>query len=82
MYLKEIYCEGVDWMHMEQDRGQWRALVNTVLNLGWVRQKLGKNFTGQATVSFSRSALLHDGSLCCKSVLKIEANIRVFAVSN
>jgi hypothetical protein len=23
----------VDWIDMAQDRGQWRALVNTVLNL-------------------------------------------------
>jgi hypothetical protein len=25
--------DGVDWMDMTQDKGQWRALVNTVLNL-------------------------------------------------
>jgi hypothetical protein len=25
--------DGVDWMDMAQDRDQWRALVNTVLNL-------------------------------------------------
>jgi len=23
---------GVDWMHMAQDRDQWQALVNTVIN--------------------------------------------------
>jgi hypothetical protein len=23
----------VDWMHLSRDRGQWRAVVNTVLNL-------------------------------------------------
>jgi hypothetical protein len=27
--------EDVDWVHPAQDRDQWRALVNTVLNL-WV----------------------------------------------
>jgi hypothetical protein len=31
--LTEIGWEGVDWMHMAQDRDQWRAVVNTVLNL-------------------------------------------------
>jgi hypothetical protein len=31
--LKEIGWEGVDWMHLAQDRDQWRALVNTVMNL-------------------------------------------------
>jgi hypothetical protein len=33
MDLREIGCNGVDWIEMAQDRVQWRALVNTVLNL-------------------------------------------------
>jgi hypothetical protein len=33
MDLIEIRWDGVDWMNMAQDRDQWRALVNTVLNL-------------------------------------------------
>jgi hypothetical protein len=33
MDLREIGCNGVDWIDMAQDRDQWRALVNTVLNL-------------------------------------------------
>jgi hypothetical protein len=33
MDLRELGWDGVDWMHMAQDRDQWRALVNTVLNL-------------------------------------------------
>jgi hypothetical protein len=31
--LREIGWDGVDWTDMAQDRDQWRALVNTVLNL-------------------------------------------------
>jgi hypothetical protein len=31
--LREIEWDGVDWIDMAQDRDQWRALVNTVLNL-------------------------------------------------
>jgi hypothetical protein len=31
--LKEMECEGVDWFHLIQDRVQWRALVNTVMNI-------------------------------------------------
>jgi hypothetical protein len=31
--LKEIRWEGVVWIHLAQDREQWRAFVNTVLNL-------------------------------------------------
>jgi hypothetical protein len=26
-------CGGVDWIHLVQDRDQWQALVNTVMNL-------------------------------------------------
>jgi hypothetical protein len=33
MDLRVIEWDGVDWMDMPYDRDQWRALVNTVLNL-------------------------------------------------
>jgi hypothetical protein len=33
MDLREIRWDGVDWMDMAQDIDQWRALVNTELNL-------------------------------------------------
>jgi hypothetical protein len=31
--LREIGWDGVDWVCMAQERDQWRALVNKVLNL-------------------------------------------------
>jgi hypothetical protein len=33
MDLREIGWEFVDWIHLDQDRDQWRALMNTVMNL-------------------------------------------------
>jgi hypothetical protein len=33
MDIREIGCEGMDWMHLDQDRDWWWALVNTVTNL-------------------------------------------------
>jgi hypothetical protein len=33
MDLKETSFEGVDWIHMIQDRDQWRAFVKTVMEL-------------------------------------------------
>jgi hypothetical protein len=33
MDIREIGWDGVDWMDMAQERDQWRALGNTVLNL-------------------------------------------------
>jgi Mlc titration factor MtfA (ptsG expression regulator) len=35
MDLREIEWDGVDWIDLAQDRDQWRALVNTAMNL-WV----------------------------------------------
>jgi hypothetical protein len=33
MDLREIGWGGVDWIDLAQDRDQWRALVNTEMNL-------------------------------------------------
>jgi hypothetical protein len=33
MGLREIGWGGMDWIDLAQDRDQWRALVNTVMNL-------------------------------------------------
>jgi hypothetical protein len=35
MDLREIGWDGGDWIDLAQDRDQWRALVNMVMNL-WV----------------------------------------------
>jgi hypothetical protein len=31
--LREIGIDGANWIQLAQDRGQWRACVNTVMNL-------------------------------------------------
>jgi hypothetical protein len=31
--VREIGCDGVDWVDLAQDRDQWRAFLNTVMNL-------------------------------------------------
>jgi hypothetical protein len=33
MDLREIEWDGMDWIDLAQVRNQWRALVNTVMNL-------------------------------------------------
>jgi hypothetical protein len=32
MNLREIGWDGMDWSNLAQDRDQWRAIVNTVMN--------------------------------------------------
>jgi hypothetical protein len=52
MDLREIGWDGVDWIDMSQDRDQWSALVDTVLNLrvpwnaGWFLS--GCTFSGSS----------------------------------
>jgi hypothetical protein len=33
--LKEIGCEGVDWIYLAYDRDKWRSLVNKILTF-WI----------------------------------------------
>jgi hypothetical protein len=33
MDLREIGWGGMDWIDLAQDRGQWRALLNMVMNI-------------------------------------------------
>jgi hypothetical protein len=42
MYLREMGWGGMDWIDLAQDRDQWRALVDTVINL-WFHKMLGSS---------------------------------------
>jgi hypothetical protein len=33
MKLSGIGWQGVDWIHLSQDGNQWRAVVNTVMDI-------------------------------------------------
>jgi hypothetical protein len=35
--LRETECDGVDWIDLAQNRDQWTALVNTVMNLRFLK---------------------------------------------
>jgi hypothetical protein len=45
----------VDWIDVAQDRDQWRALVNTIVNLR-VASNAGKFLSGYTIGGFSRRA--------------------------
>jgi hypothetical protein len=52
MDLREIGCDGMDWIDLAQDRDQWRALVNTVMNIR-APYYAGKFLSGCIIGSFS-----------------------------
>jgi hypothetical protein len=54
--VREIGLGGMDWIDL--DRDQWRALVNTVMNLRFP-YSVGKFLSSCVTGSFSRRAHLH-----------------------
>jgi hypothetical protein len=55
--LREIGWGVMDWIDLAQDRDQWRALVNMVINL-WVPQNVVKFLSSCRTDGFSRRAQL------------------------
>jgi hypothetical protein len=57
--LREIGWYGMDWVDLAQNRDQWRALVNTVMNLR-VPSNAGKLLNSCTVHSFSRRAQLHE----------------------
>jgi hypothetical protein len=63
--LREIGWDGRDWIDLAQDRDQWKALVNAVMNLR-VPKIAGKFLSGCKTGSFSRRAQVHEGAQLIK----------------
>jgi hypothetical protein len=59
MDLREIGWDGMDWIDLTQNRDQWRALVNTVMNLR-VPYNAGKFLSSCTTGSYSRRAHFHE----------------------
>jgi hypothetical protein len=59
MDLREIGWDGIYWIDLAQYRDQWRALVNTVMNLR-VPYNAGKFLSSCTIGSFSRKAQLHE----------------------
>jgi hypothetical protein len=58
MDLREIGWGGMGWIDVAQDKDQWRALANTVMNLR-VLQNAEKFLSSYTTCGFSRRAQLH-----------------------
>jgi hypothetical protein len=55
MYLREVGRQGVDWMHLTQDRNQGWALVSSNEPLGSIKSG---DILDQLSDSFSRKTLV------------------------
>jgi hypothetical protein len=52
MGLTETVWEGVDWIHVAEDRGKWRAFLNMVMSLR-AASNAGNFLVGFVTVNFA-----------------------------
>jgi hypothetical protein len=41
MGIKDLVCEGVDWIKLTQDRDWWQIPLNTIMNLGFHKAEGG-----------------------------------------
>jgi hypothetical protein len=57
--LREIPWDGMEWIDLAENRDQWRALVNTQMNLR-VPYNFGKFLSSCTTGGFSRRAQHHE----------------------
>jgi hypothetical protein len=56
--VKERRCEVINWIQVIQDRVQWWAPINMIINI-CVSYKAGNFLTRRATISLSRRTLFH-----------------------
>jgi hypothetical protein len=76
--LREIVWEGVDWIHLAQDRDQWRALMSTVTSIcaasgrtvAMVRQKKRRSIVAELNrprplPNLTSSATQNNPCSCC-----------------
>lgn len=76
MDFKEMECEGVDWISLYQDKGHWRAVVNTAMDIR-VPVEAWCFFTNWPTVSFSKRNVFHWGGF--NNAVRSYA-VRVFSI--
>jgi hypothetical protein len=62
---------GMNWMDLAQDRDQWRALVNTVMN-PWVPYNAGKFLSSCKIGGYLSRAQFHEVSYLVKAFQNIK----------
>jgi hypothetical protein len=78
MDLREIEWSAMEWIDLAEDRDQWRALVNMVMNL-LVPYNFGNFLSSCTTGSFSRRAELREVSMKQPKICLLPASRWVLA---
>jgi hypothetical protein len=75
MDLREIGWDGVDWIDVAQDRDQWRALLNMVMNLR-VPLNVVKRLQNWWLLKKSSAPRVSKYSTCCVYLQKFQMKVR------
>jgi hypothetical protein len=68
------------WINLAQDKDQWKALVNTVMNLR-IPKNAGKLLSSCTTGGFSRRTQLHEGVIVQRLVYSFPAFVHKYILN-
>jgi hypothetical protein len=69
MDLRQIVCEGVDWIHLAHDAAQWLAVAYTIIHFR-VQYNIRNLLVSWATVSFWKLLCFLDIVTCISGCMK------------
>lgn len=73
MYLTEVGCKELDWIHLSCYEAKWQDHVSTVMNL-WITLNAGNFLISRANTGFLRKTLFHGVSMLVYKIITLDDN--------